>query len=796
MKIHQIYDAAELTTLAQERFKEERALNHLEGWFLAKEIAMECDEKFKEEPDCIRIAKTQVEVMKNIPLTLGDYHVFAGTQDDAFARSYALINPSFTVKTFEGYCDPIAVFGDIDPYGDITQERIDHVKKYYGKNDFAKALTAAYDPAEKYTKEVVFFVEQVTGHVIPDVRQFLAIGAEGILAKLEENQAACADDKKKTYYEAMKISVQAMLILAERYAALAEEKAKVSEGKGKERFELMAATLRKVPAKGAENLYEAIQSFILCWQTMCLEQTPNPFAFSVGNADRIFEPYRAKEDLDRDVTAALLKHLLVFYNVADRSWAISQNLIIGGRDADGNDLTNPTSFALFDAYYEMNLPQPILSVKLHKNTPDEVYKEMGRFFFTPGVLTPSLFNDDALFQVLEANGVAREDLADYSVAGCQEPLIMGKDNANTTNSWLSLPKVLELVLQDGKSEITGAQIGKTREELGFDNNLDLLKNIREVYYKELDFYVDEMVKAANGCSTALSLYQVPFLSAMMGGIESGVDMRDKEEQGTKYNGSGCLIHGVSVLADSFVAIDTLLEERPEDADRLIEALRTNFENDEEMHQYLLECDKFGNNIEGVDKEAADIAKKVADMVASKKNYLGNPFRPDFSSPSTHLTYGYWIGATPDGRSAREMMNYGVDPLYGDASGGLGMRMLSNRKLPFEVMNGGYASHFGINPGYFKGETMEEKGMEFKTKIFAPLFFNECDDKSVQPFYLYVNVTTPEMLRKVLADPKKYAPSGVYIVRIHGTFVNFLDLSPEIQEDIIKRLDPNSTTMEA
>ena len=64
----------------------------------------------------------------------------------------------------------------------------------------------------------------------------------------------------------------------------------------------------------------------------------------------------------------------------------------------------------------------------------------------------------------------------------------------------------------------------------------------------------------------------------------------------------------------------------------------------------------------------------------------------------------------------------------------------------------------------------------------------------EPFYLYVNVTTPEMLRKVLANPKKYAPSGVYIVRIHGTFVNFLDLSPEIQEDIIARLDPASTSL--
>ena len=54
--------------------------------------------------------------------------------------------------------------------------------------------------------------------------------------------------------------------------------------------------------------------------------------------------------------------------------------------------------------------------------------------------------------------------------------------------------------------------------------------------------------------------------------------------------------------------------------------------------------------------------------------------------------------------------------------------------------------------------------------------------------------TPEMLRKVLAEPKKYAPSGVYIMRIHGTFVNFLDLSPDIQEDIIKRLDMESTRL--
>lgn len=410
---------------------------------------------------------------------------------------------------------------------------------------------------------------------------------------------------------------------------------------------------------------------------------------------------------------------------------------------------------------------------------------MGKFFFSPGVLTPSLFNDDALFEVLKNNGIDDEDIPDYSVAGCQEPLIMGKDNGNTTNSWLSLPKVLEMVLLGGRSAITSEKLMETEDYS--------LKDIREVFYKTLDKVMDEMVDAANGASTALSELKVPFLSCFMGGLEYGADMRDTKKQGTKYNGSGCLVHGLTVLADSFIAIDKFAEKYPDGKEKLIDAIKNDFKGDEELREFLLSCPKFGNNIEEVDLEAREIANRVSDMLRGKKNYLGNPFRPDFSSPSTHLTYGYWVGATPDGRKSREMLGYGVDPLYGEASNGLGFRMLSNMKLPFEQFNGGYASHLGIDPKYFNGKNYADKGLEFYNNIVRPLFFNELKE-GVSPFYLYVNVTTPETLRKVLANPEKYAPSGVYIMRIHGTFVNFLDLSPAIQNDIIKRLDLKSTSI--
>lgn len=71
-----------------------------------------------------------------------------------------------------------------------------------------------------------------------------------------------------------------------------------------------------------------------------------------------------------------------------------------------------------------------------------------------------------------------------------------------------------------------------------------------------------------------------------------------------------------------------------------------------------------------------------------------------------------------------MLNYGIDPLFGDASNGLGFRTLSSLKLPYGKFNGGVASHFGVDPKYFTGSTYEEKGLQFRDRIIRPLFFND------------------------------------------------------------------------
>jgi len=783
-----IYDIKNLDNKVDALFQEQRDTQRLDGWFLIKEIQMNHEYLYKDCHPEVAAAKLLDKVVELLPLQVSDHNVFVGTQNDAFAKTYALINPTFKVETFEGYCDPLAVFNDIAPNDEFTAERIELVKKYYAQTPFVTELQEVYAKTGDETKEVAYFVEQVTGHTVADFRPILKNGITGQINEIKARQLATNDADKIQVYEAMAIALGCAVKLAHRYADIVHEQAALATPKRKEELALLEQTLRKIPAYGAETLFEAIQSYIILWQLMCIEQSPNPYAFSVGNVDRILEEYRERDLVDRKLAASLFKHFLVFLNVGDRSWAISQNLLLSGKSSDGTDLTNMMTYAVMDAYKETNYPQPILSVKLHRNTPQKLYEEMGEFLFTPGKLTPSFFNDESVFTVLTRSGVEKNDLENYAVAGCQEPLIMGKDSGNTTNSWLNLGKVLELTLNNGCSTITGKKLGLSYKELG--QNGEILRNIRPAFYKQLNYMIDHMVDAANGCSKALSNLKVPFLSASMGGIETGIDMRDKKMQGTEYNGSGCLIHGLSVVADSFVAIDDLLNIRPEDSDTLLIALKTDFEGQEDLRQFLLSAVKYGNNETRVDDEACAIANTVSDMVASKQNYLGNPFRPDWSTPSTHLLYGYWVGATPDGRHARQMLNYGVDPLFGEANHGLGFRILSTRKLPFEKMTGGYASHLGIDPKQFPEKTWEEKGKAFYQKVITPLFFSASD--RVNPFYLYVNVNTPDMLRKVMNNPQKYAPSGVYIMRIHGTFVNFLDLSPAIQNDIILRLDLDST----
>jgi pyruvate-formate lyase len=772
----------------------------LDGWFYIQEIRMEALRGLRAQgenlPRVILQAKLFDAVCHKMRIEIRPDEVFAGTQDDAFARTYALINPEFRVESFAGYCDPMAVYGDITPAPDLglTEERINRVRDFWAREEYAQALNRGYATTGRETGEVVYFVEQVTGHTVADFSAAMEKGLD-FLIESARTSSASASGEQKDFYEAAVIAMSAASHLADRYSQLAAHAAE-NEPDPTRRVELLriSETCGRVVHTGATDLYEAMQAFILLWMAMTIEQTPNPYAFSVGNLDRILQPFYDKAPVDHEAAVQLTRHLLALFNVGDRNWAISQNIMAGGRRDNGHDLTWQMTYVVLDAFFQSNYPQPSLSVKLHKDTPESLYDAMSRFFTTPGSLTPSFFNDDMVFDILRRKGIEEEDLPYYSIAGCQEPLIAGKESGNTTNSWLNLAKILELTIHGGKSAISGNSIGLSYGEMGLDPESPLAapSRVRAAFWKQLDYFLPRMARAANGCTEALGLLPVPFLSCFMGGLETGRDMRDVRARGTRYNASGCLIHGLSVVADSFAALDYIAEKAPDRLRALPETLAADFHGQPSLHDMCMAAPKYGNDIASVDVYASDIAKEVSGRVYALKNAFGSSFLPDWSTPSTHLLYGYWVGATPDGRRARKMLGYGIDPTAGMATNGLPARVMSMHNLPYKSFLGGYASHIGLDASLVKTFGEDKFACGLRDYVIDPLFGYSSEEQA--GYYVYFNVDTAKRLRRILENPKEMVPSGIYIMRIHGTFVNFLDLSPAIQEDIIARLDPDSTRL--
>ncbi|MEI7836368.1 MAG: hypothetical protein WCK05_08140, partial [Planctomycetota bacterium] len=149
---------------------DKRRQQRMDEWFLVQEIRMQEHQTMLasgQAPDTAAgQARLLCRVVARMPISILPGAALAGTQDGAFSPSYALINPSFKVEGFAGYCDPCAVFNDIapDPAGGISAERIDAVRTWLERTPYVRKLQGVYADTGDETKEVAYFVEPVTGH--------------------------------------------------------------------------------------------------------------------------------------------------------------------------------------------------------------------------------------------------------------------------------------------------------------------------------------------------------------------------------------------------------------------------------------------------------------------------------------------------------------------------------------------------------------------------------------------------------------------------------------------------------
>ena len=67
-------------------------------------------------------------------------------------------------------------------------------------------------------------------------------------------------------------------------------------------------------------------------------------------------------------------------------------------------------------------------------------------------------NDDLAFEMFRRRGKAEEDIYNYTLIGCYEPSILGREMCCSMSAWGSLVKPLEAVFNNGCA-FTGERLG-------------------------------------------------------------------------------------------------------------------------------------------------------------------------------------------------------------------------------------------------------------------------------------------------------------------------------------------------
>ena len=449
---------------------------------------------------------------------------------------------------------------------------------------------------------------------------------------------------------------------------------------------------------------------------------------------------------------------------------IGFNIAIGGQDEFGNDFYNDLSFLFLKAQKDIGLPQPNLSLRLHKHTNNELLKEAVRVV-SLGSGMPQFFNDEAIIEELEKLGISHKDAMDYAIVGCVELTTQGNNLGWSDAAMFNLNKVLELTLHHGKCLITKKQLGP---DLGGLDTYRSYEDLEHAFDQMIDYFIAKMIPACEQVEKAhIDILPSPFLSSVINDcMEKGMDVT---QGGAHYNLGGIQMIQVANLADSLAAIKQMVfDEKQVNAKQLMNALENNFENDEILRQRLLhKVGKYGNDEDWIDEIGAKWASRFRDKLRGFTNYRGGLYHTGMYTVSAHVPMGENVGASADGRlSQTPLADGGMSAVYGRDLKGPTAVFKSVSKIPCDCTTNGGLLNMKFLPEFFSTEQGIDKFANF-LRTFVDLKIP----------HVQFNVVRKEDLLQAQKTPEQYHS---LTVRVAGYTAYFVELATELQNEIIAR----------
>ena len=800
-------------------------------------------ESYKEtegEPIITRRAKAFAHILHNIPIIIRDNELIVGSS--TIAPRGCQTFPEFSYEWLEAELDTVAT-RTADPFeiAEETKAELKEADKYWkGKTTSELATSYMAPEAIKAIEHNIFtpgnYFYNGVGHVTVKYWEVLEIGFEGIMEKAQKELDGCSVGdgnyaRKSHFLEAVILSCKAVIDYAGRYAKLAQEMAaQTSDPVRKQELFVIAENCSRVPAKGAQNFYEACQSFWFVQQLLQMESSGH--SISPGRFDQYMYPYYKKDmeagTITREFAQELMDCIWVklndLYKCRDAAsaegfagYSLFQNLIAGGQNKEGEDVTNDLSVMCIQASMHVHLPAPSLSVRVWNGSPHEFLIKAAELTRT-GIGLPAYYNDEVIIPALQNRGLSLEDAREYNIIGCVEPQKAGKTEGWHDAAFFNMCRPLELVFSNGmdKGEMVGIPTGDVTQMKNFDEFFD-------AYKKQMEYCISLLVNADNAIDVAhAERCPLPFLSCMIDDcLKEG---KSVQEGGAVYNFTGPQGFGIANMADGLFAIRKLVyEDKKVSMKELKEALAWNYDKGldaqsagdmtemimkamqkagrnvdastaegllktfmgmkpgeqktqrfKEIHDMIDEVPKFGNDIPEVDYFAREVAYTYSKPLQKYNNPRGGKFQAGLYPVSANVPLGGQTGATPDGRYAHTPVADGVSPSAGKDVKGPTAAATSVSRLDHFIVSNGTLFNQKFHPSALSGREGLEK--------FVALIRGYFDQKGM---HMQFNVVDRQTLLDAQEHPEKYKH---LVVRVAGYSALFTTLSRSLQDDIIRRTE--------
>lgn len=649
-------------------------------------------------------------------------------------------------------------------------------------------------------------IRSVFGHVVPDYPLLLSQGLQGVRAQASAQIPNAESPTESAFLDSVVIAQDAVVDFASRLAEQCDRDAQQTPDPSlQQELMEMGANLRVVPAQPARTFWQALQSVWLLH--MIYHSTLNGNA--LGRLDQYAWPYLeadlADGRLDIQRASELVDCFCLKFNeraqttddmrpgsrqaedrhpVRTRHYTSSQldagrdrldatnhwlqNIIIAGQTPDGHDGTNPLTYLLLDAYHRHEMTNPLLSVRVHSKSPDELIARTCEVLKSGGGM-PALFNDEVIIPALQQIGIPSCDVRDYTNDGCWEVILPGKTDFRFQR--LSLMLCLEWVLNRGVTRLSGLGEGV---DTGDPRAFDSYEAVWQAFLVQMDAMIGRVVDQVTATLDERSrIAPVPLLSALIEGTIA--TRRDLTAGGAKHRTFGLLAESAAHAIDSLTAIKTVIfHDQQATMAELCDALDADYQGWETLRAKLSSAPKYGNDDDCADTVGRAVIRAFTDLAArhAADHRSSVLFPCGVGTFSWYIGIGEGLGASPDGRHAGAPVSSNFSPALGRDRDGIPSAILSYARMEHRNLPAGAPLDLRLSRRLVR----EQAG----TQRMAGLVRGFVDAGGS---IMTLTVVDTEELRAAQRDPEQYRSLRV---RMGGWCACFTMLSHEQQEHHIRR----------